>query len=129
MDSDILSYVVWGVLLAGVILWSLFAYLRRRRRADQMQLMELLNQFFRGDVPANELRPRADKMANRHFLQSSEFYALAVAAFQRAVDAARSRGVQFEQVERDLLSSLAMVKNAFGLPDLYQIEGWRAGRE
>jgi len=31
--------------------------------------------------------------------------------------------------ERRLLTSLADLKNEFGLPDRYRIEGWRAGRE
>jgi len=129
MDSDTFSFIVWGVALAGIFLAFLLAYFRRRRRTDQMQLTELLNQFFQGDIAVDELRRRAGTVADRRFLQSSDFYALAVVAFQRAVDAARSRGVQFEQGEKKLLSSLAAIKNAFGLPDLYQIEAWRPGRE
>ena len=50
-------------------------------------LMDLLKGYFKGDVPADQLGRRAREIVSRHFTRSDEFYSLAVAAFQRAVDA------------------------------------------
>jgi hypothetical protein len=52
-----------------------------------------------------------------------------IAAFQRAVDANFAHESHSQEDERKFLGLLAALKNEFGLTDLYQIEGWRAGRE
>ena len=50
-------------------------------------MMELLKGYFQGDMPADQLGQRTREIADHHFMQSAEFYSLAVAAFQGAVDA------------------------------------------
>ena len=79
-------------------------------------------------MPADQLGQRARKITSRHFTGTSEFYSLAIAAFQSAVDA-KVAHLHSEKDERKLLRLLAALKNEFGLTDRYQIEGWRAGRE
>ena len=68
-------------------------------------------------------------MTDECFIQSTEFYSLVIAAFQRAVDANLEHRPHSRDDERKLLSLLAALKNEFGLTDRYQIEAWRAGRE
>ena len=91
-------------------------------------LMDLLKGYFKGDVPADQLGRRAREIVSRHFTRSDEFYSLAVAAFQRAVDATLTQQAHTKG-ERRLLSAMAALKNAFGLTDRYQVEAWRPWRE
>jgi hypothetical protein len=79
-------------------------------------------------MPVDQLGQCARKIASRHLTGTSEFYSLAIAAFQSAVDAKLAH-LHSEEDERKLLSLLAALKNEFGLTDRYQIEGWRAVRE
>jgi hypothetical protein len=129
MDSDTIIGIVRAVLLAAILLFIYLAYRHRRLRAKRVKMMDLLRQYFDGDVPAAQLGPRARDIANRHFMQSPEFYSLAIAAFQGAVDARLTPERHSNEDERELLGRLAALKNEFGLTDRYQIEGWRAGRE
>jgi hypothetical protein len=129
MAGDTIMYIVWGVLLLGTLTWLFLAYWSRRLRAKRLQLMDLFNGYFRGEVPADQLGQRTRRIASRHFLGSAEFYALAVAAFQSAVDDRLARQPYSEERQQKLLRMLAALKNEFGLTDRYQIEGWRAGRE
>jgi hypothetical protein len=129
MDSDTIIGIVRAALLAGILLFIYFAYRHRRLRAKRLMMMDLLKQYFQGDVPADQLGPRSRKIAGRHFLQSSEFYSLAVAAFQGAADAELASERHSKEGERKLMGLLAALKNEFGLPDRYQIEAWRPGRE
>ena len=129
MDSDTIISIVRGALLAGIVIFIYLAYRHRRTRAKRLMLMDLLKRYFQGGVPADQLGPRSREIASRHFLQSSEFYSLAVAAFQGAADAELVSERHSKEGERKLLGLLAALKNEFGLPDRYQIEAWRPGRE
>jgi hypothetical protein len=80
-------------------------------------------------VAADQLGQRTRRIASRHFMGSAEFYSLAIAAFQGAVDATRAHQPHTEEQQKKLLRLLAALKNEFGLTDRYLIEGWRAGRE
>jgi hypothetical protein len=91
-------------------------------------LMDLFNDYFRGVVPADQIRQRTRQIVSRRSMGSAEFHALAIAAFQSAVDA-RPSHQPAEERQKKLLRSLATLKNVFGLTDRYLIEGWRMGRE
>ena len=106
-----------------------FAHLRRRRRTERLLIMELLKRYFEGDISVGQLGQRAREIANRHFIQSAEFYSLAIAGFQRAVDTRLGSQTYSKEEETKLLSLLAALKNEFGLTDRYQVEAWRPGRE
>jgi len=129
MDGDTIMYIVWGVLLLGILISIVVAYWSRRLRARRLQLMELFNGYFRGDVPVDQLGARAHRIASRRFMGSSEFFSLAVAAFQSTVDAKLANQPHSEERQQKLLRMLAALKNEFGLTDRYLIEGWRTGRE
>ena len=92
-------------------------------------MTELLNRYFDGDLPADQVGQRAGEIASRRFLGSAEFYSLAISAFQRAADAKLPHQAHSIEDEKNLLRLLAALKREFGLTDRYQIEGWRAGRE
>jgi hypothetical protein len=91
--------------------------------------MELLKRYFQGDMPADQLGERTREITDHHFMQNEELHSLAIAAFQRAVDANLTNQSHSREGERKLLGLLAALKYEFGLTDLYQIEGWRTGRE
>jgi hypothetical protein len=129
VDSDTLIYIVGGACLVGMLISACLAHWRGQRRTKRMLLMDLFKGYFRGNVPADQLGQRTRKIASRHFIGSPEFYSLAIAAFQSAVDAKLAHGPHPQDDEKKLLSLLAVLKNEFGLTDRYQIEGWRAGRE
>ena len=129
MDGDTIIGIVWGVLLVGILISIYFAYRRRRRRTKRVLIMDLLKRYFEGGMPTNQLGQRTREIASHRFTQSAEFFSLAIAAFQGAVDARLALKTLSEQDEKKLLSLLAALKKEFGLTDLYQIEAWRAGRE
>jgi hypothetical protein len=129
MEGDSILYIVWGVLLLGILVSIVAAYWSRRLRARRLQLMDLFNGYFRGDVPADQLGQRAHRIASRRFMGSDESFSLAVAAFQGAVDDRLARQPHSEERQQKLLRMLAALKNEFGLTDRYLIEGWRTGRE
>jgi hypothetical protein len=129
MDIDTTTIIISAVLLVGVLIYICFAYLRRRLQTKRVMMMDLLKGYFKGDVPVDELRPRTREMVSQRFTGSTEFYSLAIAAFQGAVDAKLAQQGHTEEDEKKLLRLLAALKNEFGLTDRYQIEGWRAGRE
>lgn len=87
MDSDIIIYFVWGSIPRRNPRMVCLAHWRRRLRAKRLQLTDLFKGYFRGDMPADQLGQRARKITSRHFTGTSEFYSLAIAAFQSAVDA------------------------------------------
>jgi hypothetical protein len=107
MDGDTIMYIVWGVVLLGILISIFIAYWSRRHRAKRSQLMDLFSGF----------------------MGSAQFFSLAVAAFQSAVDARLAHQPHSEERQKKLLRMLAALKNEFGLTDRYQIEGWRTGRE
>ena len=126
MDNETFSLIVWGVVLIGTVVSIYFARRHRRRRTKRLLIMELLKQYFRGDIPADQLAQRTLEMTSRYFIQT-EFQSLAVAAFQHSVDAAHQS--QVKEDDRKLLGLLADLKRKFGLTDLYQIEALNAGRQ
>jgi hypothetical protein len=129
MDNDTFSSIVWGAALVGILISIYFARRRRWRRSNRLLIMELLKRYFQGDMPADQLGKRTREITDHHFMQNDEFHSLAVAAFQRTVDANFIHQPHSREDERKLLGLLAALKLEFGLTDLYQVEGWRAGRE
>ena len=118
--------ILLGVLTATLIVIILVRRARRRRAERRMR--EFLESYFDGDTSLEQLTQSARSSASREFLHSSRFFALAVAAFQRAVSDHLAQGRSADD-ERRLMGRLAALKTTFGLPDLYRTEGWRAGRE
>ena len=129
MDGDTIIYIVWGVLLFGILISIVVAYRSRRLRAKRLLLMELFNGYFRGDMPADQIGQQARQTVSRRFTGSAEFFALVTAAFQNAVDASLAQGPHSEERQKKLLGLLAALKNEFGLTDRYEVEAWRPGRE
>jgi hypothetical protein len=119
--------VVFGlVVIAGAVA---FLMIRRGRLRAKCAMSELLANYFRGGMPANQLGRRARESAGLGFLDSQEFQSLAVAAFQRAAGERLIGKPHTMKDETELLNMLAAVREEFGLPERYRIEGWRAGRE
>jgi len=123
MDSDTVSSIVWAAALVGIALLAFFARYRRVHRFERLQIAELFSEYFQGKLSVDDLDRRIRKMAGRHFIQGAQFYSLAVAGFQSAADAAPATD------EKQLLNLFAALRQQFGLPERYQTEGWRAGRE
>jgi hypothetical protein len=129
MDSDTIVLIVAGAVLAGVLISIYLAYWRRRLRRNRLTMTEHFKRYFQGDLQVDQLGRNIREIASRHFLRSAEFYSLAIAAFQHAVDAKPGRAADAKEAERKLLSLLAALKREFGLTDRYQIEAWKPGRE
>jgi len=129
MDGDTIIWIVWGVVLAGILVFFYFAYRRRRLRTKRQLMTDLLKQYFHGGMPARQFGEHARQVSSRHFLRGAEFYSLVIGAFQGAVDAELGQGAYSKEQERRLLGLLAALKTEFGLTDRYQIEAWRPGRE
>jgi hypothetical protein len=108
--------------VAYVIRWLRLRETRRRMR-------ECLAEYFDGDLPLDQLARRVRGIASGRFIGSSECQALVQAAFQRSVEAKLAGKAHSLEIEKKLLTALAYVKSEFGLPDRYQTEGWKAGRE
>ena len=119
---------VAGAALAAVVILIWLAYRQRRIRTQRL-VKGLLSEYFNGDIPADQFVKRSRELASRHFLLSSEFYSLAIAAFQSAFDAKFPKHARFDEDESKLVSRLAALKKEFGLTDRYRNEGWRPGRE
>jgi hypothetical protein len=129
MKSDTITLMISTALLAAALVVLFAAHLRRRHHLRRLLVMDLLKGYFRGDVPANQLGPRTRETAGRHFARSDEFHALAVAAFQSAVDTTLPQRTHTAQGDRKLLSKMAALQREFGLTDRYQVEAWRPWRE
>ena len=71
MDGDTIMYIVWGVVLLGILISIFIAYWSRRHRAKRLQLMDLFSGYFRGDMPADQLGARARQIVSRHFMGSA----------------------------------------------------------
>jgi hypothetical protein len=129
MKSDTITLVISALLLA-VALFVLFAgHRRRRRHRERLRVTDLLKNYFKGDVPANQIHQRIRDIVSRNFMGTDEFYALVVSAFQGAVDESPTQPTPAKQAERKLLSAMAVLKNECGLTDRYQIDPWRPWRE
>ena len=125
--GDTMTSLGAGALLIITLAAVFFAW-RRRRLRDRRQLGQLFKDYFRGGMSIDQLGQRARELVGRQVLPSAELQSLATAAFQSAVDEKLGPNRSTAD-ERRLLTSLADLKNEFGLPDRYRIEGWRAGRE
>ena len=129
MDIETFSSIVWAVVLVGAVVSIYLARRHRRLRIKRLLILELLKGYFQGDMPADQLGQRAREITGRGFMQSTEFQSLAVAAFQRAIDAKLADQSHSREEERKLLGLVAALQNQFGLTDRFQVEAWRAGRE
>src|SRR5208282_3874034 len=108
MDEKAAINVGVAVLVAVLLV---VAYLIRwlRLRETKRRMGEFLAGYFNGDLPLDQLGRRAREVASGSFMGSPECHAL--------------------EIEKQRLTALADVKSEFGLPDRYQNEGWKAGRE
>jgi hypothetical protein len=129
MKIDTITIIASGALLAAALVILYAGHVRRRHQVRRLLVMDLLRNYFKGDMPAPQLGQRTREIASRHFTGSDEFYALVVSAFQTATDAALAPQARTKQSERKLLNAMANLKQEFGLTDRYQVEGWRPGRE
>ena len=120
MDIDRFGSVVVAPALVAILIFIYFVY-QRSRRIRRRLVMELLEGYFQGDVPADQLGKRIREIAGRHFMRGTELYSLVIAAFQGAVDARLGHKTS-EQDEKKLLSLLAALKKEFGLTDFYRIK-------
>ncbi len=128
MDERTLINVGAAVVIAALLVVA-YVIRRLRVRETKRRMGECLAGYFRGDLPLDQLARRARDIASRRFMGSPEFQALVQAAFQRSTEAKLAGKAHSLEIERQLLSALADVKLEFGLPDRYQNEGWKAGRE
>jgi hypothetical protein len=126
MDRPALILVVAAALAAVMIIFFFAGRLRRTRAKGPM--IELLNAYFRGEAPLDQVARRARDVGAR-YAGSDEFQSLAVAAFQSAVEAKLVDKAHSLKDESRLLHLLAALRTEFGLPERYKSEGWRAGRE
>ena len=129
MDIETFSSIIWAVALVGAVIPIYLARRHRRLRVKRLLILELFKGYFQGDMPADQLGQRTREITGRAFMQSTEFYSLAVVAFQRAIDAKLADQPHSREDERKLLGLFADLKNKLGLTDLFQVEAWRAGRE
>jgi hypothetical protein len=116
-------------LLIAALLVIAYVIHRLRLRETGRRMGEALAGYFGGDMPLDELMRRAREFASLSFLGGSECQALVQAAFQRAADAKLAGKAHSLEDEKRLLSALAALRSAFGLPERYKNEGWKAGRE
>ena len=117
----LVTAIVVAALLCLYVVW------RQRRNRTKRLIGDLLKEYFEGRMAVEHVGQRGREVTSHRFLGGPEFFALAHAAFQHAADAKLAQGYSREAEER-LLSLLAALKNEFGLPERYRIEGWRAGR-
>ena len=112
-----------AIVIAGYLIYR---FMFGRARAN---MHALFGAYFRGEMTPKELGRRARTLPGHGLLGSSELLALAAAAFQGAVDEKLGRKAQAAEETNKLLRTLADLKLELGLPDLYQSEGWRLGRQ
>jgi len=126
MDETIaragLAALIAAIAIAGYLIYRLL--LARAR----LRMQALFSVYFRGEMTADELGERARTLPGHRLLASSELLALSAAAFQSAVDEKLAHSRHSREDTDKLLRTLAALKLELGLPDLYQAEGWRAGR-
>lgn len=128
MYEDTFSIVVGTAILVAILLLIDFAHWRHRLRAKRLLILELLKEYFQGKVPPEQLSKRTREIAGHYFMRDAQLYPLLIAAFQNTVDA-KIGDAHSKEDETKLFGLLAAAKKEFGLADLYQNEGWRAGRE
>lgn len=128
MYDDPFSLIVGGAVLIVVLSSIYFAQWRHRLQTKRLLILELLKRYFQGKVPMDQLTRRVPEIAGHYLMRDAQLYPLVIVAFQNTLDATIADAHRKED-ETKLLGLLATVKKEFGLPDRYQIEGWRAGRE
>ncbi len=120
---------VGAAALVAVLLVAAYVIQWLRLRQAKRRMAECLAGYFNGELPLDQLARRAREIASRRFAASPECQALVQAAFQRSAEAKLAGKAHSLEAEKKLLTALAEVKSEFGLPDRYQNEGWKAGRE
>jgi hypothetical protein len=120
---------VGAAALFAALLVALYVVRSIRLRETKRRMAECLAGYFNGDLPLDQLARRAREIASRRFTGSPECQALVQAAFQRSAEAKLAGKAHSLEIERRLLTALAKVRSEFGLPDRYQNEGWKPGRE
>ena len=118
-----IAALIAAIAIAGYLIYRLLAARARHR------MQALFTAYFRGEMTADELGERARTTPGHRLLGSSELLALAAAAFQHAVDEKLGHRAHSTADTDKLLRTLAALKLQLGLPDLYQAEGWRVGRQ
>jgi hypothetical protein len=126
-ERTVINIGVAALIVALLVAAYLIRWLRVRQAKQRMR--ECLAGYFDGGLPLDQLARRAQEIANRRFMGSPECQTLVQAAFQRSAEAKLAGKAHSLEAEKNLLTALAEVKSEFGLPDRYQNEGWRAGRE
>ena len=122
--------ITYGIVaFIAALLIAAYVFHRLRLRQSMRRTGEVLARYFNGELPLDQVARQAPEVSSRGFTGSPEFQALVQAAFQRAAEARLVPDKHSLDVERKLLTALAAVKTEFGLPDRYQNEGWKAGRE
>src|ERR1700758_3123462 len=99
---------IGGAIFIVIFLSICFTYRRRLIRTRRL-LTGLLNRYFDGDLPADQVGQRASEIASGRFLRSAEFYSLTIAAFQNAVDtrlAIRTHSIEDENTLLRLFAAL-----------------------
>ena len=118
-----LAALIAAIAIAGYLIYRLLVARARLR------MEALFGAYFRGEMTADQLGERARATPGHRLLASSELLALAAAAFQHAVDEKLGRKAHSTEDTDRLLRTFAALKLQLGLPDLYQAEGWRVGRQ
>jgi len=129
MYEDTLSIVVGAAILVALLLLMYLAHWRHRFRVRRSLVLGLLEEYFQGEVPVDRLSKRTREIAGHYFMRDAALYPLVIIAFQHTVDEKLADRPHSNEDETKLLGLLATLKKELGLPDRYQIEGWRAGRE
>ena len=127
MDERTAINVGVAVLVAAAVIVA-YVVRRVRQRETRRRMGEFLAGYFNGDLPFDQLAQRAHEAASRRFIGSPECQAVVQTAFQHAAEAKLVGKAHTQEVEKKLLTALSAVRSAFGLPERYKNEGWRAGR-
>ncbi len=128
MDNSTAINLGVAVLVAALVVAAYVIHSLRLRQTKR-RMGEFLAGYFSGDLPLDQLARQAQEVASPSFMGSPECQALVQAAFQRSAEAKLAGTAHSLEIEKQLLVALADLKSEFGLPDRYQSEGWRAGRE
>ena len=118
-----------AVALIGVFVIVSYAIRGVRLRKTKRRMGEFLADYFNDGLPLDQFSRRARDVASWRFIGSPECQAFVQSAFQRAAEAKLAGKAHSLEVEKKLLTMLAAVRSEFGLPERYQNEGWKAGRE
>lgn len=121
MDSDTIIGIVLGAVLIGILLAIYFAY-RHRRYTRRLLIMELLDGYFQGGMPPDELAKRMREIAGQHFMRSAELHWLVTTAFQGAMAAMPTQQASFLENKMKLVRLLAALRKEFGLTPYYHAE-------